>query len=125
MSSLLDVNASNWDQQVLQADLLTVVDFWHEHCGWCMRYIPILNEVAEEYRSRVKFVKMNVFTDPENKKLALQYGVMGTPTLVLFCSGKPIEHLVGYMDKEKLKKQLDDLLGRYQECARQSTELKP
>lgn len=124
MSSLLEVNAGNWEQQVLHADMLMVVDFWHEHCGWCLRFEPILNEVSEEYKDRIKFVKLNVLADPDNKKIAFQHGVMGTPTLVLFCSGKPIEHLVGYMDKEKLKKQLDDLLGRYRECAKQSTELK-
>ena len=124
MGIILEVNAGNWEQQVLKADMLTAVDFWHEHCGWCLRFEPILSEASEIYKGRIKFVKLNVLADPENKKIAFQYGVRGTPTLVLFCSGKPIEHLVGYMDIEKLKKQLDDLLGRYTECTRQSTELK-
>ena len=122
--SILDVNSGSWEQQVLKAEILTVVDFWHEHCPWCLRYAPILSEVSEEYNGRIKFVKLNVLANPNDKKIAFQYGVMSTPTLILFCGGKPVEQVVGYMDKEKLKKTLDDLLGRYRECARQSTELK-
>lgn len=124
MGSVLEVNASNWEREVLQSDRLTVVDFWHAHCPWCIMLDPILNEVAEEYRGKIKFAKLNVLVNPENREIAVHYGVMGTPTLVFFCEGRPVEVLVGLIPKDRLRKMLDDMLERHRECVKQSTELK-
>jgi len=49
---------------------------------------------------------------------------MSTPTLMFFCSGRPIGQTVGLMSKEDLKKALDDMLGRYRTCLRQSSDLR-
>ncbi len=57
MESVLEVNASNWEQEVLQSDILTVVDFWHDRCPWCIKLNPVYDEVAEEYGDKTKFVK--------------------------------------------------------------------
>ena len=124
MGSVLEVNADIWEQKVLQSDMLTVVDFWHVHCPWCLRLDPILNEVAEEYKGKIKFAKLNILENPENREIAIRYGVMGTPTLVFFCAGSPVEEVVGFMPKERLKKIMDDMLERHKECIKQSTELK-
>lgn len=59
MESVLEVNANNWEQEVLQPDTLTVVDFWHDHCPWCIRLNPIFEAVVEEYKGKVKFAKLN------------------------------------------------------------------
>ena len=59
MKSVLDVNANNWEQEVLQSDILTVVDFWHDRCPWCLRLNPIIDEVAKEYEGKIQFVKLN------------------------------------------------------------------
>lgn len=124
MGNVSEVNAANWEQQVLKSDAFTIVDFWHQHCPWCLRLEPILDEISEEYKGKAKFAKLNVLDDPKDKTIAFQYGIMSTPTLVFFCRGRPIEQAVGFMTKEQLKAKLDDLLGRYRECAEQSTELK-
>lgn len=124
MGNVLEVNAGNWEQQVLRSDVLTVVDFWHGHCPWCISFDPILNEVSEEYEGKIKFAKLNVRGNPSNRELAIRYGIMWVPTLVLFCRGKPVGEVPGFMPKERLKKILDDMLGIYRECVDQSTELK-
>ncbi|MEM3041527.1 MAG: thioredoxin domain-containing protein [Nitrososphaerota archaeon] len=124
MGNILDVNYSNWDQQVLHSKILTVVDFWHERCPWCIRLDPILNEVSEEYEGKIRFVKLNILSGLNNREIAIRYGVMGTPTLVFFCGGRPVEHVIGFVPKERLKRILDDMLVRHMECFAQSTELK-
>jgi len=124
MGSVLEVNAVNWEQEVLRSDIPTLVDFWHEHCPWCIRLNPVFDEAAEEYRGKIKFAKLNVLENPSNREIAIQYGVMGTPTLVFFCKGRPVEGISGFMPKERLKKTLDDMLERHKECIEQSTELK-
>ncbi|MEM1659430.1 MAG: thioredoxin domain-containing protein [Candidatus Jordarchaeales archaeon] len=121
--SVLDVDYINWGSEVLKSELLTVVDFWHERCGWCLMLDPVINELAKEYKGKVKFVKLNVLQSPGNRRLALNYGIMGTPTLVFFCAGRIVGQVVGFMPKENLKRIIDDMLQRHKECIEKSTPL--
>ena len=125
MVNVLEVDAANWEQEVLKSPILTLVDFWHEHCYWCLWLNPILDEVAEEYKGKIRFAKININRSPENMEKAINYGVMSTPTMIFFCEGKPVETVVGAMPKENLKRKLDDILATHKECVKQSTELKP
>jgi len=103
---------------------LIVVDFWHVQCPWCRVLNPIFEEVAKEYKGKIRFAKLNVLTNSDNREIAVHYGVMGTPTLVFFCDGRPLGALVGFRPKEHLKHVLEDMLQKYRECIEQSTELK-
>jgi len=123
MGTVLDVNASNWEQEVLTSDILTVVDFWHDRCPWCLQLNPIFNEVSEEYKEKVKFVKLNVLENPANREIAIHHGVMSTPTLMFFCEGRPVSQTLGSMPKEHLKKLIDDMLKKHRECLIRSTKL--
>jgi thioredoxin 1 len=124
MESVLELNASNWEQEVLQSDILTVVDFWHNRCPWCVKLNPIFSELAEEYEGKIKFAKLNVLANSDNRGIAVHHGVMSTPTLLFFCEGRPVEQNVGLMTKEQLRKIMDDMLERHTKCIKQSTELK-
>jgi len=124
MSSVLDVNAESWESDVLKSESLVVVDFWHEHCSWCIKLNPIYDQVAEEYKDKAKFAKLNVLKTPDNQQLAAKYGVMGTPTIKFFCQGRPVQEAVGFMPGENIKKIVDEVLVKHQECVRHSTELK-
>ena len=120
----MELNASNWEQEVLQSDILTVVDFWHNRCPWCVKLNPIFSELAEEYEGKIKFAKLNVLANSDNRGIAVHHGVMSTPTLLFFCEGRPVEQNVGLMTKEQLRKTMDDMLKRHTKCIKQSTELK-
>jgi len=123
MSYTLEVNAESWEREVLQSDILTVVDFWHESCPWCIMLNPIFEEVAKEYKNRVKFVRFNVLKSPENREIAIKNGVMGTPTIAFYCSGRYLGSIVGFIPKDHLKHIIEDFMSRYKECVRQSTKL--
>ena len=125
MHSVLDVNADSWEKEILQSDTLVIVDFWHEQCIWCKRLDPIYNKVSEEYKNKVKFAKLNVLVSHENQRVAAKYGIMGTPTLVFFCDGRPVESVAGFQPKDRLKQLVDDVINKHRECRKQSTELKP
>lgn len=124
MENVLEVTFENWEQEVLQSDILTVVDFWHHHCPWCAKFNPLLDEVAGEYKDKIKFVKFNVLANPDNRKVAVRYGIMGTPTLMFFCNKRSVGQTVGFMTKEDLRKTLADRLEKHINCIKQSTELK-
>jgi thioredoxin 1 len=124
MANYIDADTTNWANEVLKSNMLTLVYFWHDTCPWCIKLNPIFNEITEEYRGKMKFVKLNVLSKPENRELASNLGVMGTLTLMFFCQGRSLGQTVSYMPKEDLKKALDDMLGRYNRCIMQSSDIR-
>ncbi|MGA1191147.1 MAG: thioredoxin [Bdellovibrionota bacterium] len=98
---------SNFDQEVLQSSIPTLVDFWAPWCGPCKSIAPILEELASEFDGKVKIVKMNV---DENPSTPSQYSVRGIPNLVLFKSGEVIDQIVGAVPKEQLSDALNKAL---------------
>lgn len=123
MSNVLDVDAEDWEREVLQSDVLTIVDFWHERCPWCIMLNPIFEEVAEEYRDRVKFVRFNVLKSSRNRDIAIRNGIMGTPTIAFYCNGRYLGSIVGFTPKTRLERIIKDFMEHYKECVKQSTKL--
>jgi thioredoxin 1 len=124
VGSVVEANSSNWNQEILKSSMLTAVYFWHERCPWCIRLNPIFNEIVEEYDGKINFAKLNVLESSENQELATSQGVMGTPTLMFFCQGRPLGQTVSFMPIEELEKVLENMLGRYKYCLKQSSDLR-
>jgi len=124
MTGPLDIDADDWDAEVNRSKTPVLVDFWHEGCIWCKRLDPLYSELAVEFSGKLKFAKLNVLSSEENNRVAAKHGVMGTPTLILFCDGRPIESLVGYRSKEILRRELEGMIETYQECFKQHTPLR-
>lgn len=124
MGDIIELNINNWEKEISQNEKLMVVYFWHEQCPWCIRLNPIFSEVAEEYEEKIKFAKLNILESPANQEIAANLGVMSTPTLLFICGGRPVGQVVGLMSKDDLEKTLNETLGRYKTCIRQSTDLR-
>ena len=101
------VGDSNFEQVVLQSDKPVLVDFWAEWCKPCLMVEPMIDELAEEYGDRIRFVKLDV---DNNARTASSYGIMSIPTLLIFKNGAPVSHLVGARPKSELKQNLDAAL---------------
>ncbi|PVX26090.1 MAG: thiol reductase thioredoxin [Candidatus Bathyarchaeum sp.] len=119
-----EANAADWKEQVLEAKKLVVVQFWHPLCPHCQAIKPVYNELAAEYKDRLKFTKLNVVDSTENKELAGKYGVMGTPTFLFFCGGRPVNGVVGALPKEDLTQAIEFIITKHKDCTKKSTPLK-
>jgi len=121
MAKVKEVEADTWEKEVLKAEDPVVVDFWHHMCGWCLKLNPIFEQLPERFGDNVKFAKVNVLQSPENQKLAIGLGVLGTPTMKLFCEGRAVGEIVGFRPLERLVQEIEDLLKKRDECLEQST----
>ena len=94
----ISVNKNNFNQEVLNSDKPVLMDFWAPWCGPCRMVVPLVEEIAKE-RSDIKVVKINV---DEEQELAMQFGVMSIPTLVVMKNGKVVNQVTGARPKAQI-----------------------
>jgi thioredoxin 1 len=104
--AILTGTDATFDAEVLKSEIPVLVDFWAPWCGPCLMVAPVLEEVAEAHKGKLKVVKLNV---DENAATAQTYGIMAIPTLILFKGGELQEKAVGVLPKNKLV----DLVAKY------------
>lgn len=100
------INDKNFNEEVLNAQGVVVVDFFATWCAPCKMLAPILEEVASEM-GEVKVLKIDVDESPET---ATKYGVQSIPTIKIFKNGAEVETKVGFMPKEVLKEAIEEVL---------------
>lgn len=103
--SVLKITSENYEEEVLNSKEKVLIDFYADWCGPCKMMAPVVEEVAEELEGKIKVGKVNV---DENQDLAMEYGVMSIPTLVVIENGKAVKTLVGFRSKQELKNLLVD-----------------
>lgn len=123
LHDVVDVDYLSWDEAVLKSKLLVLVEFWHPACSHCRAIEPVYAELAAAYAGRLVFARLNVTENAENGELARKYGVMGTPTFIFFCGGRPVFDVVGALLREHLEQAVEFALQRHRECSARSTPL--
>lgn len=96
--SVITVNNSNFQSEVINSDKPVLLDFWASWCAPCRMLSPVVDEIANE-RSDIKVGKINVDEGPE---LAGKFGVMSIPTLVVMKNGKIVDQSVGVRPKAQI-----------------------
>lgn len=97
--SVLKINGENYEEEVVKSDKPVLIDFYADWCGPCRMMSPIIDEIAEEKSDTIKIGKINV---DENQDLAMKYGVMSIPTIVIIKNGKVEKTFVGVRDKSEI-----------------------
>lgn len=122
LSKVIELQAEAWDKEVKRVEGPVVVDFWHNMCGWCLKLNPIFEQLPEQLQD-AKYAKMNILESTENRNLAMEHGVMGTPTIKVFCEGRDIGEIVGFRTLDKLVNELKAIFASREDCIAQSTPL--
>jgi len=99
-----EITDSNFETEVLNSSLPTLVDFWAPWCAPCRMIAPMVEQVAKENSSVAQVGKMNV---DENPNVSQRYGIKGIPTLILFKDGREVERMVGAGTFEALSRLVD------------------
>lgn len=107
MGKMLDVTDGDFEKEVLQSALPTVIDFWAEWCAPCRQIKPILEDLAVRYDGKIKIVKLNV---DENPLTMTKYGVRAIPTLLAFKGGIVVQQVQGAKPKAFFEEMAQALL---------------
>ncbi len=99
-NDLVILQDATFDKEVLKSDVPVLVDFWAVWCGPCKAIAPAVEELAKQYKGKVKVAKMDV---DEHQQVPQQYGIRSIPTLLLFKGGRVVDTIVGAVPKTKLE----------------------
>jgi thioredoxin 1 len=99
MPEIKHVSEASFELEVLQSDSPVLVDFTAVWCNPCKMLDPVVKQLAQDWEGRVKVVKLDV---DDNANLAMDYQIMGVPTLMLFVKGEAVTRVSGYQPKDRL-----------------------
>ena len=87
---MLELNKENFEEEVLNAEGLVLVDFWGDSCEPCKELMPDIEALSEKYGDKIKFSKLNT---SKARRLAISQRVLGLPTIILYRNGEKIEEV--------------------------------
>ena len=97
--SEITITNGNFKEEVLDSKEPVLVDFWAPWCGPCKMLAPFVESTAKKFEGKAKVGKINVDEEPA---LAMQFGVSGIPTLLVFKDGKEVNRSVGYIQENEI-----------------------
>jgi thioredoxin 1 len=102
------VNTDNFKEEILDSNEPVLVDFWAEWCMPCKMMSPVIDELSEEYKGKVKFAKVNV---DDNPGLATDLQILSIPALILFKKGKELTRITGINPKKHIKDEIEKCIS--------------
>jgi thioredoxin 1 len=107
MADILQVKDDTFDEEIIKSDMPAMVDFWAEWCGPCKMVAPVVEELAQTYKGRIKVAQMNV---DENRATPARFGIRNIPTLLFFKGGELAKTIIGAQPKSHIDEELKKLL---------------
>ena len=104
---VIEVTDQNFEEEVAKSNLPVLVDLWAPWCRPCLIVAPVVDKLAENYKGRFKFCRLNV---DQNPKTAARYRIMSIPTLIFLKDGKVVDTVIGAVPEQTLKPKIEALL---------------
>jgi thioredoxin 1 len=107
VEAIVEISDATFEAEVVRSPVLTIVDLWAEWCVPCKNLAPILDQIAKDYRGKIRVAKLDVDANPA---IPEQFHVTGIPTLLVFNHGQLVQTIVGFLPKDRLVQKLLPLL---------------
>ena len=105
---VMHITDTNFEEEILKSNIPVMVDFTAAWCPPCKMVAPIVEELAREYKGRLKVAKIDVDTETQ---IATELGIMNIPAFIFFKNGKEYKRIVGANPKDVFEKVIKELIG--------------
>lgn len=105
--TVIELNDSVFESEVLQSDTPVLVDFWAPWCGPCKAIAPSVKQISEDFADRLKVGKVNV---DENTDTSVKFGIRSIPTLLIFKNGEIVDQIIGAVSREEIERSINKIL---------------
>ena len=97
-NDVVTLEDGTFDNEVLKSDIPVLVDFWAVWCGPCKAIAPVVEQIAKDFKGKVKVAKMDI---DHNQQVAQKFNIRSIPTLLVFKGGKVVDTVIG-ADKTRI-----------------------
>ncbi|MDO4287354.1 MAG: thioredoxin [Eubacteriales bacterium] len=105
--AILHITEETFEEEVLQANVPVLIDYWADWCGPCRMLAPVIEELEQEFRGKIHVCKIDIDQQPT---LALVHKVMSIPTVSIYVHGQEVKRLIGLRDKYELEEAVQEAL---------------
>ena len=103
---IIELTNDNFDS-FLKENEFVVIDFWAPWCMPCRMVSPIIENLSKKYEGKISFGKLNV---DQQQDIAVKFGIMSIPTIIIFQNGKEVDRIIGAMPEEMFEERIKGVL---------------
>jgi thioredoxin 1 len=120
---IIEITSESFKKDVLDVEGIVILEFYSHSCPHCKRFAPVYDHLGEELKDKARFVKIDVLLNEDNRRLAIERGIKGVPTIEVFYHGRVIGSIVGHHPLKVILKGVEEFMADKDQYIGPSTPL--